>query len=124
MNMQAPVDIRAFARSLGTVMTFGTGDIVFRENEMPRYMYVVLSGAVAISRHDKLIETVGEGDAVGILGLLDSQPRNVTARATADCELAVIDQKRFRYMVEEVPNFVWFVMNGLAQRLRHTNAAL
>ena len=124
MTMHDPIDVRTFARSLGTVMTYSASDIVFREGDPPRCMYVVLTGAIEISSHDKHIETVGEGDALGILGLLDGKPRTVTARATADCEVAVIDPKRFRYMVEEVPNFVWYVMDGLAQRLRNTNAAL
>jgi len=35
-----------------------------------------------------------------------------------------MDKKKFRYMVEEIPNFVWFVMEELAHRLRTTNAAL
>jgi CRP-like cAMP-binding protein len=124
MNMHEPIDFRGFARSLGTVMNYGAGDTVFRERDTPRYMYVVLSGTIEITSHDKLIETIGEGDAFGILALLDEQPRTITARATVDCELAVIDRKRFRYMVEEVPNFVWYVMDELAQRLRNTNAAL
>jgi CRP-like cAMP-binding protein len=56
--------------------------------------------------------------------LLDGQPRTITARATETSELALMDQKKFRYMVEEVPNFVWYVMTELAGRLRATNAAL
>jgi CRP-like cAMP-binding protein len=32
--------------------------------------------------------------------------------------------KKFRFMVEETPNFVWFVLNELASRLRATNALL
>jgi CRP-like cAMP-binding protein len=56
--------------------------------------------------------------------LLDGQPRTITARVKEPSELALMDQRRFRYMVEEVPNFVWYVMAELADRLRATNAAL
>jgi CRP-like cAMP-binding protein len=87
-------------------------------------MYIVLSGSVEITAQDKVIETLSESRALGILSLLDGQPRTITARVTEPSELALMDQKRFRYMVEEVPNFVWYVMTELAGRLRATNAAL
>ncbi len=119
-----PIDFREFARSVGTVMTYRAGDIIFRENDPPRYMYVVLSGAVEVMSHSKIIEIIHEGQALGIISLLDEQQRTATARATADCELALLDRRKFRYMVEEAPNFVWYVMAELAHRLRMPNAAL
>jgi CRP-like cAMP-binding protein len=71
-----------------------------------------------------VIEPVGPGDALGIVGMLDSKPRTATALVTSDAELALIDRKNFRYMVEAVPHFVWYVMAELVGRLRATNAAL
>jgi CRP/FNR family transcriptional regulator, cyclic AMP receptor protein len=124
MNMHQTVDFREFARSLGTPIQYSTGNVVFHEGDAPRFMYIVLSGAVEIDAHGKHIEDVGAGDAFGILSLLDRRPRNITARAKVDSEVAVIDEKRFRYMVEEIPHFVWYVMDELAQRLRNTNAQL
>jgi CRP-like cAMP-binding protein len=123
-KMQEPVDFREFARALGTVVRFGPGDIVFRESDPPSCMDIVLTGRVEITAQDKVIETISESRALGILSLLDGQPRTITARVTEPSELALMDQKRFRYMVEEVPNFVWYVMTELAGRLRATNAAL
>jgi CRP/FNR family transcriptional regulator, cyclic AMP receptor protein len=124
MKTQEQIDFRTFARALGTVMRYAADDIIFRENDPPSYMCVVLSGSVEISSRQKALETIGEGHAIGILALLDEQPRTITARAVEACELALLDKKKFRYMVEEVPNFVWYVMGELANRLRATNAAL
>lgn len=124
MDMHGQIDFREFARAVGTVMNYGDNDIVFREGDAPRYMYIVLSGSVVLSGHGKVIETIGEGNALGILSLLDGQARTTTARARGKCELAVMDSRKFRYMVEELPNFVWYVMDELAHRLRTTNAAL
>ena len=64
------------------------------------------SGRLSSSK-DKLIETIREGKAFGMLGLVDGKPRTSTARAMEDCELALLDQKKFRFMVDETPNFVW-----------------
>lgn len=124
MATQGQADFREFARALGTVMDFGPGDVLFRENDPPRYMYFVLSGSVEVSIRQKVIETISEGQAVGLLSLLDEQPRTITACAKEPCELALLDRKKFRYMVEEIPNFVWFVMGELGTRLRAANAAL
>jgi CRP-like cAMP-binding protein len=124
MNAHRDIDFRTFARGVGKVVNFARNDVIFRESEPPHFMYVVLSGAVEITSHDKVIETIHEGQALGIVSLIDNHPRATSARAREDCELAVLDRRKFRYMVEEVPNFVWFVMNELTHRLRTVNAAL
>ena len=112
------------ARSMGAVVRFAAGAAVFREGDPPDNMYVVISGKIAVKGRDKLIENIGAGDSLGIVGLMDEKPRTITAQVLEDCELAVIDRRRFRYMVESVPNYVWYVMNELVDRLRATNAAL
>ena len=124
MVMHGEIDFRNFARAVGTVINYGENDIIFREGDVPHFMYIVLSGSVEITKHSTAIETIHAGNALGILSLLDDQPRTITARASENSELAILDRKKFRYMVEEVPNFVWYVMDELAHRLRTTNAAL
>ncbi len=125
MSMTQPeTDFRAFARSVGTVIRYHAGDVLFGEGERPDHMYVLLSGQVEIASHGRVIEIVAPGQALGIVSLLDDQPRTATARAVDECEVAVLDRRKFRYMVEEAPNFVWYVMGELAHRLRTTNAAL
>lgn len=118
------VDFRAVARGLGTTVRYSVGDTIFREGEPPVYMYIVLSGRVAMESRGRTIDHVGEGRAIGVVSLVDGAARTATARATEDTELAQIDPRRFRIMVEETPNFVWYVMHELVSRLRATNAAM
>ena len=118
------LDVRGIARSLGTVMDFAAGDALFREGDRPRCMYILLEGQVEVRRRDLVIETVGPGSGIGILSLLDHEPRTVTAEARTACEVAAIDPRKFRFAVEEMPHFAWWVMGELAHRLRMTNAAL
>jgi CRP/FNR family transcriptional regulator, cyclic AMP receptor protein len=117
-------DFRDMARALGAVVNYQAGATVFREGDAPSHMYMLLSGIVETSRHGKVIEQITPGNALGIVALLDDEPRTITALALQNCELAIIDRKRFRYMVEAVPNFVWYVMSELVGRLKATNAAL
>ncbi|MBR0673234.1 Crp/Fnr family transcriptional regulator [Neoroseomonas soli] len=120
----ADVDMCQTVSSLGTVQSYAAGDTIFREGDPARYMYVVLNGMVEIASRGRTIETLMKGDALGIVSLIDGRTRSTNAIATIDCELAVLDERTFRHAVEEVPHFVWFVMDELARRLRATNAAL
>jgi CRP-like cAMP-binding protein len=56
--------------------------------------------------------------------LLDGKPRTSTARVVEPTEVAMMTKPRFKYMVEEVPNVVWYIFGELGHRLRTTNAAL
>jgi CRP/FNR family transcriptional regulator, cyclic AMP receptor protein len=87
-------------------------------------MYILLDGALELTSHGKTIETLHKGQSLGIISLIDDAKRTVTAKATEPSRVVMIDKRRFRYMVEEMPNFCWFVMDELAHRLRTTNAAL
>ena len=117
-------DFREVARQAGTVLSYRPGDTVFREGEPAEVMYVLLTGQVSISAHGHEIELLGPGQALGILSLLDGAPRSSTATATEPSQAAMLDARRFRFMVEQQPLFVWYVMGELAHRLRMTNAAL
>jgi len=120
----SPIDFRQLARGLGTVINYAAGDIVFRQGDAPRYAYVILNGTVEVSSHDKVIEQVTEGRAFGIVSLIDSKPRSATAKAVEASEIALLDARQFRYMIETTPNFVWYVLAEIVDRLRATNSAL
>ena len=124
MALQPSVDVRQFARAVGTPISYAQDDVIFREGDPPNFVYVILEGRVEISIHGKVIESVHEGEALGLMAILDDKPRTITARAVEKCELALLDKRKFRYMVEEIPNFVWFVMEELAHRLRVANSAI
>ena len=117
-------DFREIARGLGTVMRYASGDVLFREGDEPVYMYFVLGGRVEMTSHGKFIETVDAGRALGTVSMVDKNPRSATATVLEAAEVTLIDQKKFRFMVEEIPGFCWFVMDVLVQRLRATNEKL
>jgi CRP-like cAMP-binding protein len=118
------IDFRAFARSAGTIVRYQAGETIFARGDAASHMWIVLSGSVEIESASKLIEVVGVNYAIGIISLIDQLPRSATARAREDVELVRIDAHQFKFMVEEMPNFGWYVMRQLADRLRATNAAL
>ena len=124
MVVDEKADFREIARDGGTVLRYRAGDFIFREGDTASCMYIVLKGLLEISTRDKVVVTIPEGKPFGMLSLIDKKPRANTARAKEDCELALLDERTFRVMIEETPGFVWYVINEFATRLRATNALL
>ena len=122
IGLDEETDFRPLARALGTVVDIAANEVIFREGDPSPYMYVVLKGEVEVSAERRILETVHEGGALGILSLLDGSPRSITARAVEPCELALLDEKRFGAMVEQEPNFIWFVMEELGSQPRAATA--
>lgn len=118
------LDMRLFARKAGTSITFPAGSIVFKRGDPGSTMYVVQSGVVEMVIGDKVIEVCGPNEAIGFMSMIDSAPRSSTARVREDCELSVLDQRKFRFMVDEVPNFALYIMGAMARRIRGMGAAM
>ena len=118
------IDFRVFARSAGDISGFKLGEYVFHEGEAADAMWIVLSGTIEVEVRGRIIEQVGKNYALGVLSLIDQLPRSSTARAKEDSQLVRINSRQFRFMVEQMPNFGWYVMRQLADRLRATNAAV
>jgi CRP/FNR family transcriptional regulator, cyclic AMP receptor protein len=116
--MANEIDMRQFAKSAGTNLTFRSGTLVFSKGDPGSCMYVVQSGVIEMVLGDKIIETCGPNEAIGFMSMIDQAPRSSTARVKEDCELSVIDARKFRFMVDEVPNFALYIMGAMARRIR------
>ncbi|MGH8621723.1 MAG: cyclic nucleotide-binding domain-containing protein [Burkholderiales bacterium] len=92
--------------------------VIMTEGEGGVFMYVVLSGRVAISIRNKLVEWVGPGGVFGEMALVDQSPRAATAVAETDCDLLAINRSDFLTMVKTNPNFAVSLLRAAADRLR------
>lgn len=102
---------------------------VFAEGEPGGEVFIVLSGAVAVSARitadvDKTLVTVRAGGVFGELSLLQDEFRNATARTVECTRVATINQAKFLGLLESEPAIVTkvlkFLVNTTAQRLRYT----
>lgn len=98
--------------------TFAAEDTLFAAGSTDRHMYAIREGKVEVYFNDALIETVGPGGFVGEKSLIDEQPHTTTAIAKTDVVVAVIDEKKFLFLVHETPLFALQVMRVQAQRIR------
>jgi CRP-like cAMP-binding protein len=112
------IDVRTFARSAGVNVSYAVGSIVFNKGDPGTCMYVVQSGVVEIVIGDRVVEVCGANEAIGFISMIDGAARSSTARVKETAELSIIDQRRFRFMVDEVPNFAIYVMGAMARRIR------
>jgi CRP/FNR family transcriptional regulator, cyclic AMP receptor protein len=120
----AGIDMRMFARSAGANVRFPAGTVVFNRGDPGTCMYVVQSGVVEMLIGDKVVEVCGANEVIGFMSMIDGAPRSSTARIKEAAELSVLDQRKFRFMVDEVPNFAIYVMGAMARRIRGMSQAM
>ncbi len=85
-------------------------------------MYVLLEGSADVFVGEVLVESATPGALLGEMALVDSSPRTATVVATMPACLARIDERRFHFLVQQMPYFATHVMKVLAERLRHMNS--
>ena len=118
------IDMRMFAQRAGASMTYAAGSIVFNKNDPGSCTYVVQSGVIEMLIGDTVVETCGPNEAIGFMSMVDGAARSSTARVKEACELSLIDQRKFRFMVDEVPNFALYIMGAMARRIRGMGQAM
>lgn len=73
------------------------GQIIFKENSSGDWIYVVLSGAVEISKYVQgqkyIISVLQPGEVFGELGFIGVTKRTATARAIGNTTLGIIDRE-------------------------------
>ena len=92
--------------------------VIFEEGETGEEMFGVVAGKVELQMPDGRVFTLGPDESFGEMAVVDQSPRSGTAIAVEDTTLAVIDRRRFLFLVHETPTFALQVMGSLAERLR------
>lgn len=100
------------------------GEVIFRQGEPGRHMYVVKAGSVEFRRRDAedapqfVLGRAGPGELFGEIALVEDVARTADAVAVGPTELLEIDHAHFVYLVGQQPAFAIMVMQALSQRLR------
>ena len=122
--MAQELDMRMFAQRAGANVSYGAGSVVFNRGDPGACMYIVQSGVIEMVLGNKVVEVCGPNEAIGFMSMIDGAPRSSTARVKETCELSLIDQRKFRFMVDEVPNFALYIMEAMARRIRGMSKAM
>jgi CRP/FNR family transcriptional regulator, cyclic AMP receptor protein len=102
----------------GDEVSMPAGSLIVDQGQTGREAFVILSGTVTVKRNGKKISTLGPGNIVGELSLLDHGPRTATVVCETDATFLLIDQRRFLGVVDDVPALAHKLLSSLATRIR------
>ena len=115
-------ELEKVARAADEV-TMTAGTIIIEQGQTGREAFVIVDGEVTVKRNNRKVATLAPGSIVGEMSLLDDGPRTATVECDTKCTLLVIDQRRFRGVVEEIPSITHKVLGSLASRIRELDRA-
>ena len=98
------------------------GTALTHEGRHEGYFYIIVSGSVTIERGGQTINTIGDGDFLGEIALLDGGPRTATATTLSDCRLLAVTHQRFQELLDASPRIRRAVLEEVGQRLRHLDS--
>lgn len=110
-------------------LRLGRNDVLFKEGQEARELFVVRNGRVAIVKgsadgRESVVALMEEGDLFGEMSLFDGIGRSAGARALENSELLGVPYPPIRALFAERPELLWNVVALLASRLRTTDEAL
>jgi CRP-like cAMP-binding protein len=107
---------------------YADGELVVREGDVSREMFVIQSGRVSISKRvgDRELELalLSKGDFFGEMSVLESLPRDANARAIGETRLLVISAGGLLIRMRRDPTFAFEMLHRLSGRVRSLNARL
>ena len=112
------MSLRDIFKNTDNVQKFKLGTTIFAAGTQGNLMYVIFDGEVDVWVEDDLIESLGPGEIVGEMSLIDMELRSATVMAKSDCRLMPIDEKDFLLLIEQTPLFSLHIMRTLVRRLR------
>jgi CRP/FNR family transcriptional regulator, cyclic AMP receptor protein len=119
-----PVDFRLLAGAGVPAYDFKTGDVIFKQGDPARELFIIQSGEVEIHLGNRVLETLSQFSIFGEMALIDAAPRSATAVAVGDVRLVSVSEKQFLFLISNTPYFALNVMRVMARRLRMANNAL
>ena len=98
---------------------YQAGAAIFSEGDSGSVMYGIVEGTVAMQVDGQTVETISKGDVFGVGALVHPDGlRRSTAMAQTDCKLVELDEERFKFVIENTPNFAIEVMRSYSDRLQ------
>jgi CRP/FNR family cyclic AMP-dependent transcriptional regulator len=107
---------------------FLAGDVLFREGEEGREMFVIQGGRVQVSKRigetDRPIAVLGRGEFLGEMAILNNKPRSATATVLDDASCLVIDGHTLETMISNNTEIAVRLIKKLAGRLDAADALI
>lgn len=109
-------DLRRIAM-LADEVDFGEGRTLIREGTRGREFFVVVEGALRVTRDGKKLGDLGPGAFVGEMALVADVPRTATVTASTPVRLLVLTKRGFLDLLTQSPAIATRVLQSLGERL-------
>jgi CRP/FNR family cyclic AMP-dependent transcriptional regulator len=104
---------------------FAEGQILFREGDPADGVFRLISGTVDVLREldgdPILLGTVGAGQFIGEMGVVENRPRSATVRAASEVEVEFLTPTEFVDEIAGSPRTARELIQRLSQRLREAD---
>ena len=110
------------------VQAFEDGEVVVREGEETREMFIIREGRIEILKqvggHEVRLAVLERGSFFGEMSLLEGLPRSATARAIGKTELVVLRPGSLLVQIRRDPTFAFELLQQMSRRVRELNDKL
>lgn len=105
----------ALAR-LGKIVSWKEGNVGVTEGSKGVAFFLILDGAVEVTRDGQVLDQLRPGGFFGEVGLLTGAPRNASVTAMRDTTLFVLGRPAFAAGVKTDPDMALRLMAAMAER--------
>lgn len=114
--------------SLAQEVQVAAGEELFAQGSSGDRAYIIEDGMLDVikfsNRREVRLATLGRGEVVGELALLEDRPRSATVRARTDCLLWAIDKEQLLNLLRTSPSAAETMFFTVLDRWRHTESLL
>ena len=109
---------------LTTTLDLDSGAVLVQQGDLGREAFIVVSGEAVASIDGNEVASLGPGDCIGEIALLDKGPRSATVVAATPMTVLVLDPREFSGLLLQVPSIAVKVAAALASRVRELDSKL
>lgn len=112
-------------KTLLTKNRFLKGEMVIREGNTDRDLYILTRGSVSVkiilplSQGEKRLFTFSAGVVIGEMALLDGKPRSANVQADEDSEVLCLSRANFDKLLAQNPQVAAKLLKNIAMVLSH-----
>ena len=119
----AKSDLREVAR-LCFEDVFESGKMILEQGEDAQLMVAIVSGRARVTHDGRTVATVGAGDVVGEMALIDGLRRSAAVIAETSVEGITLHRTAFLKLLDSRPSIARKLLAAQTARLRETNKKL
>jgi CRP/FNR family transcriptional regulator, cyclic AMP receptor protein len=94
------------------------GYVLIREGTFGEQFFLIVDGHVRIERDGQTVRTLGPGEFVGEISLIDKGRTSATATTDGPAKLFVLAHREFNSLLDRAPGIRVEIMTAMASRLR------